>query len=66
MVNYGIGFNNMFVSVWSVVMAVNLCPDFYILYPQLHAEQMEIAESFCTVSSVGFDNCAGAIGGMLI
>ena len=66
MVNYGIRFNDVFVSVWSVVMAVNLCLDFYILYPQLHAEQMEIAESFCAVSSVGFDNCARAIDGMLI
>ena len=66
MVNYGIGFTDVFVSVWSVVMAINRCPEFYILYPQSHEEQMKIADDFRNVSSVGFDICAGAIDGMLI
>jgi hypothetical protein len=66
MVNLGIGFTNVFVSVWSVVMAVNRLPEFYISYPVSHEKQREIATSFCEASSVGFDNCAGAINGMLV
>jgi hypothetical protein len=66
MVNFGIGFTNVFVSVWSVVMAVNRLSKFYISYPTSHKKQREIAASFCKASSIGFDNCAGAIDGMLV
>ena len=66
MVNYGVGFKDVFVSVWSVVMAVNRCTEFYISYPQSRVEQMKIADDFRAVSSVGFNNCAGAIDGVLI
>jgi len=66
MVNYGIGFTDVLVSVWSVVMAVNWSPDFYICYPDSEIKQKEIAQEFFNASSVGFDNCAGAIDGILI
>jgi hypothetical protein len=55
-----------FVSVWSVLMAINRLPEVYISYPVCHEKQREIAVSFCEVSSVGFDNCAGAIDGILV
>jgi hypothetical protein len=66
MVNFGIGFTDVFVSVWSVVMAVNHLPDFYFLYPASHDKQREIDTSFCKASSFGFDNCAGAIDSILV
>jgi hypothetical protein len=62
MVNYGIGFTDVLVSVWSVVRF----PDFYICYPDSEINQKEIAQEFFNASSVGFDNCAGAIDGILI
>ena len=66
MVNYGIGFTDVLVSVWSVVMALNWLPNFYISYPNLEIKQKEIAQDFFNASSVGFDNCAGVIDGLLI
>jgi hypothetical protein len=66
MVNYGIGYTDVLVSVWSVVMALNRSPNFYICYPNLEIKQKEIAQEFFNASSVGFDNCAGAIDGLLI
>ena len=66
MVNFGIGYTDVFVSVWSVVMAINRLSEFYISYPACHEKQREIAASFCEASSVGFNNCAGAIDGILV
>jgi hypothetical protein len=66
MVNFGIGFIDVFVCVWSVVMVVNHLPEFYMLYAASHEKQREIAASFFKASSIGFDNCAGAIDGMLV
>jgi hypothetical protein len=66
MVNFGISYTDVFVSVWSVVMAINHLPEFYISYPSCHEKQREIAASFCEASSVRFDNCAGAIDGILV
>ena len=57
MVNYGIGFTDVLVSVWSVVMAVNRSPDFYICYPDSEIKQKEIAQEFhggCVISIRGF------------
>ena len=66
MVNFGIGYTDVSVSVWSVVMAINRLAEFYISYPECHKKQQGIAASFCGASSVGFNNCAGAIDGILI
>ena len=53
-------------SVWHVVHAVNNLPEFKIEYPLSVDEQRRIAADFKRVSGVGFDNCAGAIDGVLI
>ena len=66
MVNFGIGYTDVFVSVWSVVMAINRLPEFYISYPVCHKKQREIAASCCEARCVGFDNCAGTIDGILV
>ena len=55
MVNFGIGYTDVFVSVWSVVMAINRLPEFYISYPVCHKKQREIAASCCEASCVVLD-----------
>ena len=63
---YGISHTAIMDSVWSVVEAVNLLPEFHIEYPKSHTEQMNIARGFEQASAVGFSNCAGAVDGVLI
>ena len=63
---YGISHTAILDSVWSVVEAVNLLPEFQIEYPKSHTEQMNIARGFEQASAVGFSNCAGAVDGLLI
>ncbi len=66
MVRYGISHTDIFICVWCVVDAINRLAEFCILFPQAHDKQMEIAEGFKAVSQAGFDNCVGAIDGILI
>ena len=49
-----------------MLYAVNNLPEFKIEYPSCVDEQQRIAADFKRVSGVGFDNCAGAIDGVLI
>jgi hypothetical protein len=56
----------VFRSVWSVVEAINSLEEFHISYPADHQQQRKIAAEFCAASGVNFDNCVGAIDGLLI
>jgi hypothetical protein len=49
-----------------VVEAVNSCDKFSIEYPTSETAQLKIAHKFENVSKVNFNNCAGAIDGILI
>ena len=62
----GISHTDVTDSVWHVVHAVNNLPEFRIEYPSSVDEQRRIAADFERVSGVGFNNCAGAIDGVLI
>jgi hypothetical protein len=62
---YGVSHTEVLKSVWCVVEAVNNVEEFFILYPADHQEQRKIAADFKTASGVGFDNCGGAIDGIL-
>ena len=53
-------------SVWCVVDAIHITKSFNIVFPRRHAEQLLVASGFKKKSIVKFDNCAGAIDGMLI
>lgn len=66
MVKYGISHTEIFRSVWCVVDAINRVEEFFIVYPDEHEKQRRIAAGFQAVSQAGFDNCAGAIDGILI
>jgi hypothetical protein len=66
MVKYGVSHSSVFDSVWIVVEAIKNEREFDIEYPSSHEEQRRIAHEFKKKSQVGFDNCVGAIDGILI
>jgi hypothetical protein len=66
MVKYGFCYQDMLASVWIVIHTINTIPAFQINYPSPAVEQDKIAQGFKSASTVGFDNCAGAIDGVLI
>ena len=59
------GYNDVYISVWQVVDAINSCETLKITFPN-HEEQALIASRFEVKSTVGFDNCCGCIDGLLI
>jgi hypothetical protein len=63
---HGISYTDVFRSVWTVVDAVNECPDLAFAYPSDHSEQQKIATGFHAMSRGVFSCCAGAIDGILI
>ena len=63
---YCLSYASVMTSIWQVVSAINNQTEFHIKYPADKAEQKKIAKSFCDASVVKFDNCAGAIDGILI
>lgn len=63
---YGISHTDVYVSVWMVVDAINMHPDFAIKFPDTDEEQEKVAEGFKKISSAGIDCCAGAVDGILI
>jgi len=66
MCKYGVSHTSVFVSVWVVVDSIKSTEDFNIKYPSSHEDQMQIARAFEQKSKVGFDNCVGAVNGILI
>ena len=66
MIKYGISNSAVYDSIWAVVDAVNLLPEFFIQYPDDCNRQKAVAAAFQTASTVRFDSCAGAIDGILI
>ena len=66
MTTFGISHTEVFVSVWSVVEAINHSEGMDIRYPSCKEKQHEIAKQYATASSAGFGCCAGAIDGILI
>jgi hypothetical protein len=66
MCKYGISHSDVYESVWTVVNAVNMHPEFVIKYPESEEEQQKVADGFKAISSAGFSCCAGAIDGILI
>jgi len=66
MAKYGISHASVYESIWTVIEAVNSCDEFSIEYPASETAQLKIAHEFENVSEVKFNNCAGAIDGILI
>ena len=63
---HGISHREVFYSVWAVVNAINQTKELDISFPTDHQEQRNIAKGFLAKSAAGFDNCVGAIDGLLI
>jgi len=53
-------------SVWRTINAVNKSEKLRIQFPSDHAKQRAIAAGFCWKSGAGFNNCVGAIDGLLV
>ncbi len=66
MVHFGIALSAVYMSIWQVVTAINMVPEFSISYPVNHDDQKTIARRFQEKSSADIGNCAGAIDGMPI
>ncbi len=66
MMKYGCCYQEVLASVWIVIHAVNTFPEFQISYPSSFVEQEKFAQGFKVAITVGFNNCAGAIDGVLI
>jgi len=65
MLAFGISYREVLNSVWTIVEAINNCPQFDISYPTSLEEQRKIAAEFPAVSIPGISNCAGAIDGII-
>jgi hypothetical protein len=63
---YGVSHTIILDSVWCVVEAIKQVPEFYIEYPKSLTKQKAIAKGFEEKSNIGFSNCTGCIGGLLI
>ena len=66
MIAHGVCHSTVYNSINTVIDAINQCPELKIEYPRSHFIQRSIAAGFKNKSDVAFDNCAGAIDGMLI
>jgi len=63
---YGVSHTLVYDSLWQVVQATNSLKEFHILYPECRNMQQKIARGFASVSAVPFNNCAGAVDGVVI
>ena len=63
---HGVGYKEVYTSVWQVVDAINLCSELQIVFPTSHEEQRLIAAGFESKSRASFPNCVGCIDGMLV
>ncbi len=66
MAKYGLSHASVYESIWVVVETVHSFNELSIEYPASEVAQLMIADKFENVSKVKFNNCAGAIEGILI
>ena len=66
MLAFSTSYSEVLKSVWTIVEAINNCPQFAISYPASIEEQRKIAAEFQAKSVPGISNCAGAIDGIII
>ena len=66
MQTHGVGYDEVYNSVWLVVDVVNKCEALQIRFPDDHASQQLVASGFKSKSKVNFSNCVGCIDGMLV
>ena len=66
MIAYGVGFVDVYHSVWQIVDTIHLCDNLKKSFPTSHVKQREIAGSFASLSWLDFDNCVGCVDGILI
>ncbi|KAL3781166.1 hypothetical protein HJC23_008068 [Cyclotella cryptica] len=62
---YGVSYQSVLESVWIIVEAISMTPEFYIFYRESLEAQRKIAARFEKSSTPKINNCAGAIDGIL-
>jgi hypothetical protein len=63
---YGVSYQSVLESVWVIVEAIKMTPDFNIFYPESLEAQRRIAAGFKKSSTPKINNCVGANYGLLI
>ena len=66
MLTHGVGYNDVYHSIWQIIDTINSSPGFSISFPTCHDKQREIATHFASKSSMNFENCVGCVDGILI
>jgi hypothetical protein len=64
--SHGLSFTSIWNCIWRIVVAIIKSDELQIEFPEDHSVQRQIAAGFKNKSQVGFDNCVGAIDGLLI
>ena len=54
---HGVGYKEVYISVWQVVDAIKVCPALQMVFPASHQEQDSIAKGFKAKSKAQFTNC---------
>jgi len=63
---YGVSYQSVLESVWVIVEAINMTPEFYIFHSESLEAQRKIAAGFKKSNTPKINNCAGTIDGILI
>ena len=63
---HGTGEGEPMISLWMVVDAINATQALDLVFPQTHQQQLAIAAEFESKSKCAFNNCVGAMDGMLV
>jgi hypothetical protein len=64
--NHKMGSGEVLKSVWDIVDAIHSSKELLIKFPDNHEDQLRVAAGFLAKSAVNFDNCVGAVDGILI
>jgi hypothetical protein len=64
--SHGMSHSSVWNCIWRIVVAINECKELQIEFPEDHSVQQKIAAAFKAKSQVGFNNCVGAIDGLLV
>jgi hypothetical protein len=63
---HGVSHSIVFPCLWQVIDAINETKELDIVFPSCHEQQQQMANDFKSKSTAGFDNCVGAVDGILI
>ena len=66
MISHGVGYSDVYHSVWEIVDTINLCDNLKIYFSTSHEEQRELAVGMSSKFWLNVDNYMGCVDGILI